>query len=44
MAGDGVLIDGWAHEDNTIGGTVVSVIPQNTFSGNDGYGLVITGS
>ena len=40
--GDGVLIDGWAH-DNTIGGTVVSVIPQNTFSGNDGYGLVITG-
>ena len=40
--GDGVLIDGWAH-DNTIGGTLVSVIPQNTFSGNDGYGLVITG-
>ncbi len=40
--GDGVLIDGWAH-DNTIGGTVVSVILQNTFSGNDGYGLVITG-
>ncbi len=41
--GDGVLIDGSAH-DNTIGGTLVSVIPQNTFSGNDGYGLVITGS
>ena len=40
--GDGVLIDGRAH-DNTIGGTVVSVILQNTFSGNDGYGLVITG-
>ena len=40
--GDGVLIDGWAH-DNTIGGTLVSVIPQNTFSGNDGYGLAITG-
>ena len=40
--GDGVLIDGWAH-DNTIGGTVVSVILQNTFSGNGGYGLVITG-
>jgi hypothetical protein len=41
--GDGVLIDDAAH-DNTIGGTVASVIPQNTFSGNDGYGLVITGS
>ncbi len=41
--GDGVLIDGAAH-GNTIGGTVASVIPQNTFSGNDGYGLVITGS
>lgn len=35
--GDGVLIDGSAH-NNTIGGTLVSVIPQNTFSGNDGYG------
>jgi hypothetical protein len=41
--GDGVLIDGAAH-GNTIGGTVASVIPQNTFSGNLGYGLVITGS
>ncbi len=41
--GDGVLIDGAAY-GNTIGGTVASVIPQNTFSGNDGYGLVITGS
>lgn len=41
--GDGVLIDGAAY-DNTIGGTVASVIPQNTFSGNDGYGLVITGA
>ncbi len=40
--GDGVLIDGSAH-GNTIGGTLVSVIPQNTFSGNEGYGLVITG-
>ena len=40
--GNGVLIDGSAH-DNTIGGTQVSVIPQNTFSGNEGYGLVITG-
>jgi hypothetical protein len=41
--GDGILIDDTAH-GNTIGGTVASVIPQNTFSGNDGYGLVITGS
>jgi hypothetical protein len=41
--GDGVLIDGSAHQ-NTIGGDVASVIPQNTFSGNDGYGLVIVGS
>ena len=40
--GDGVLIDGNAH-GNTIGGTQRSVIPQNTFSGNAGYGLVITG-
>jgi parallel beta-helix repeat protein len=41
--GDGVLVDGNAH-DNTIGGSFVSVIPQNTFSGNAGYGLVITGN
>ena len=40
--GDGLLIDGSAH-DNTIGGTLRSVIPQNTFSGNEGYGVVITG-
>jgi parallel beta-helix repeat protein len=40
--GDGVLIDGTAH-GNTIGGTLRSVIPQNTFSGNQGYGLAITG-
>ena len=40
--GDGLLIDGTAH-GNTIGGTLVSVIPQNTFSGNSGYGVVITG-
>ncbi len=40
--GDGVLIDGSAH-DNVIGGTLRSVIPQNTFSGNNGYGLAITG-
>jgi hypothetical protein len=41
--GDGVLLDDSAHH-NTIGGHRLSVIPQNTFSGNDGYGLVITGS
>jgi parallel beta-helix repeat protein len=41
--GDGVLVDGWAH-GNIIGGSLPSVIPQNTFSGNDGYGLAITGS
>jgi hypothetical protein len=40
--GDGVLVDGHAH-GNTIGGTLRSVIPQNTFSGNRGYGLVISG-
>jgi parallel beta-helix repeat protein len=40
--GDGLLIDGTAH-GNTIGGTRISVIPQNTFSGNSGYGVVITG-
>ncbi len=38
--GDGVLIDGNAH-DNTIGDYYHSVIPQNTFSGNLGYGLAI---
>ena len=40
--GDGLLIDGTAH-GNTIGGSLVSVIPQNTFSGNNGYGVVIAG-
>jgi hypothetical protein len=40
--GDGLLITGTAHE-NVIGGTLVSVIPQNTFSGNLGYGVAITG-
>ncbi|HBW19401.1 MAG TPA: hypothetical protein DEH11_10510 [Actinobacteria bacterium] len=40
--GDGVLIDGNAH-DNIIGGSLRSVIPQNTFSGNLGFGLAITG-
>ncbi|MFI5030634.1 MAG: beta strand repeat-containing protein, partial [Reyranellales bacterium] len=41
--GDGVLITGTAH-DNVIGGPggdQASVIRQNTFSGNDGYGLAI---
>lgn len=41
--GDGVLIDGSARH-NPVGGSLVSVIPQNTLSGNDGYGLAITGS
>jgi parallel beta-helix repeat protein len=40
--GDGVLVDGAAH-DNVIGGSRRSVIPQNTFSGNAGYGLAIVG-
>jgi parallel beta-helix repeat protein len=39
--GDGLRIDGTAH-GNTIGGTLRSVIPQNTFSGNAGYGIAIT--
>jgi parallel beta-helix repeat protein len=40
--GDGLLIDGNAH-GNTIGGTLRSVILQNTFSGNKRYGVEITG-
>ncbi len=40
---DGLEIDGTAH-DNVIGGTQASVIPQNTFSGNTGYGVAIRGS
>jgi hypothetical protein len=39
---DGLLIDGTAH-DNAIGGYLVSVIPQNTFSGNLAYGVAIVG-
>ena len=39
--GDGLLIDDSAHR-NIIGGTLSSVIPQNTFSGNRGYGVAIT--
>lgn len=37
---DGVLIHGTAH-GNLIGGFDLSVIPQNTFSGNGGYGVAI---
>jgi parallel beta-helix repeat protein len=40
--GDGLRIDGTAHA-NTIGGSLRSVIPQDTFSGNLGYGLAISG-
>ncbi len=39
--GDGLRIDGTAH-GNTIGGSLRSVIPQDTFSGNDGYGVAIS--
>jgi hypothetical protein len=38
--GDGLLIDGTAH-NNTVGGSQASVIPQNTFSGNLGYGVAM---
>jgi parallel beta-helix repeat protein len=40
--GNGVEIGGNAH-DNVIGGTQASVMPQNTFSGNKGYGVAILG-
>jgi parallel beta-helix repeat protein len=40
--GDGLLIDGNAR-GNVIGGSLRSVIPQDTFSGNSGYGIAITG-
>ena len=39
---DGLLIRGTAH-DNVVGGSQVSVIPQNTFSGNAAYGIEIAG-
>jgi parallel beta-helix repeat protein len=39
---DGLRISGNAH-GNTIGGSRRSVIRQNTFSGNKGYGIHITG-
>jgi parallel beta-helix repeat protein len=40
--GHGVLIDKSAH-DNVIGGNRRSVIPQNLFSGNLGYGVAMLG-
>jgi hypothetical protein len=40
--GDGLRIDGTAHR-NVIGGSRRSVIPQDTFSGNAGYGVAISG-
>jgi hypothetical protein len=40
---NGILIDGTAH-DNLLGGDQVSVIPQNTISGNDGNGIAIEGN
>lgn len=40
---NGLLITGTAH-DNVIGGYTQSVIPENTFSGNLGYGVAITGA
>ncbi len=39
--GDGLRIDGTAH-GNVIGGSLSSVIPQDTFSGNAGYGVAIS--
>jgi len=38
--GHGLLIGDFA-QDITVGGSFVSVIPQNTFSGNTGYGIAI---
>lgn len=39
---NGLQIGGTAH-GNVIGGYLPSVIPQNTFSGNNGYGVAILG-
>src|SRR6185437_13711440 len=39
---NGLLITDTAH-DNVIGGYLASVIPENTFSGNGGYGVAILG-
>lgn len=41
--GNGVLVTGSARH-NTIGGNRTSVIPQNAFSGNVGFGLVFSGN
>ena len=41
--GDGILVSGNAH-DNRIGGTLCSVILQNVVSGNQGWGIDLTGS
>lgn len=38
--GHGLLIGGTAN-NITVGGNLQSVIPQNTFSGNNGYGIAI---
>ena len=40
---DGLRIGGTAH-DNVVGGNRRSVIPQNTFSANAGYGVAIIGA
>jgi len=40
--GDGLEMGNRAH-DNVVGGTRRSVIPQNLFSGNGGFGIAITG-
>ena len=40
---NGLLIDDTAH-DNVMGGYQGSIIPQNTVSGNDGYGVAILGN
>ena len=41
--GDGILVSGNAH-DNQIGGTLCSVVLQNVVSGNQGWGIDLTGS
>lgn len=41
--GDGILVTGNAH-DNQIGGTLCSVVLQNVVSGNQGWGIDLTGN
>jgi trimeric autotransporter adhesin len=41
--GDGVHIGGTAH-GIVVGGNTQSVIPQNTFGGNNGYGVAVVDS